>query len=168
MTSPSAPAATRVAVGLRWPLRAAAAFGAASALAYGAALGWRAEANGVATAAAFAVGFLFATFALSGVVPSTIKVGDVEVQLDRARESGKQAGHVDGLAAGAAISRQVAAGDLPVERVEAALRAALTGPGPLRVDGIHLPVPHVATAEAEDAVRQVGEALATVVKYSAR
>ncbi len=43
-----------------------------SALVYAALLGWRTNANGVVTAAAFAVGFLFATFALAGVVPANI------------------------------------------------------------------------------------------------
>jgi hypothetical protein len=163
----SAPGNTRLAVGLRWQLRAAAGLGAASALAYAAALGWRDHANGVATAAAFAVGFLFATFALSGVVPSNIKVGDVEIKLDQARESGMQAGHVEGLAVGAALSRQVATGDLPVEHVESALRAALTSPEPLRVDGIDLPVPQVTTAIAEESVQRVSDCLAMVAKHAA-
>lgn len=54
------------------------------------------------------------------VVPATIKIGDVEVKLQQARESGAVEGRVKGLAAGAAISERVAAGDLPVDQVETA------------------------------------------------
>jgi hypothetical protein len=76
-----------VAVQLQWYLRTLSALGAMSALVYAALLGWRTNANGVVTAAAFAVGFLFATFALAGVVPANIKIGDVEVKLQQARET---------------------------------------------------------------------------------
>jgi hypothetical protein len=159
---------TRLTVHLQWHLRSLAGLGAVGVLVYGAALGWRTEANGVATAAAFAVGSLFAIIALAGVVPSNIKVGDVEVKLDEARESGIHEGHAEGLAAGAAISGQVAAGDLPVDHVTTALRIALNSPEPLRVDGIHLPIAQLAPAEAEVMVQQVREALGTVAKESAR
>jgi hypothetical protein len=168
MTPTSVPGGTRLAVRLHWQLRAVSGLGASAALAYAAALGWQPHASGVATAAAFAVGFLFATFALSGTVPANIKVGDVEIKLDQARADGEQTGHVAGFTAGTAISRQVAAGDLPVDRIEAALRSALTGPGPLKIDGIQLPVAQLSPAEAEDAVLWVREALSTVAKHSAR
>jgi hypothetical protein len=142
---------TRLTVHLQWHLRSLAGLGAVGVLVYGAALGWRTEANGVATAAA-----------------SNIKVGDVEVKLDEARESGIHEGHAEGLAAGAALSGQVAAGDLPVDHVTTALRIALNSPEPLRVDGIHLPIAQLAPAEAEVMVQQVREALGTVAKESAR
>src|SRR5205823_12418116 len=143
MTTQPAPRASlpgnHVAVQLQWYLRALSALGAVSALVYAALLGWRTNANGVVTAAAFAIGFLFATFALAGVVPANIKVGDVEVKLQQAREHGADEGRVEGLAAGAAISKSVAAGDLPVEQVDTALQAALTSPESLRVECINLP-----------------------------
>jgi hypothetical protein len=60
-------------------------------------LGWRTNANGVVTAAAFAVGFLFATFALAGVVAAKVEVGDVEVKLQQARERGAEGGRIRGL-----------------------------------------------------------------------
>lgn len=151
---------------LQWYLRAAAAVGAIGALGYAFVLGWRADANGVATAAAFAVGFLFATFALAGVVPANVKIGDVEVKLQQARDSGTQKGRVEGLTAGAAISERVAAGELPVERVEAALRTALTSPESLRVDHIDLPVAQLAPPAAEEHVQQVAHALIAVAKRS--
>ncbi len=117
-------------------LRSAAAVAAVSALVYAAVLGWRTDANGVVTAAAFAVGFLFATFALAGVVPASIKIGDVELKMQQERKDAADEGRVQGLEAGAAISKVVAAGELRVDQVEAALRAALTSPESLRVDGI--------------------------------
>lgn len=156
----------RVAVQLHWGLRAMAALGAVSALVYASLLGWRTNANGVVTAAAFAIGFLFATFALAGVVPATIKIGDVEVKLQQARESGVEEGRVEGLAAGAAISEGVAAGDLPVDQVETALHTALTSPEPLRINGIDLPVAQLAPSAAEAEIQAVATALATVAKHS--
>lgn len=156
----------RVAVQLQWYLRATAALGAVSALGYASVLGWRSDANGVVTAAAFAVGFLFATFALAGVVPATVKVGDVEVKLQQARENGADEGRVEGLAVGAAISKSVAAGDLDVDHVEAALHTALTSPEPLRVDGISLPVAQLDTSAADAQIQAVKDALSTVAKYT--
>src|SRR5918998_2029616 len=158
----------RVAVPLNRYLRSAAALAAMSALGYAAVLGWRTEANGVVTAAAFAVGFLFATFALAGVVPASIKVGDVELKMQQERKDAADEGRVQGLEAGAAISKVVAAGELQVDQVEAALRAALTGPESLRVDGIDLPVPQLAVAAAERNVQKVADALTTVAERSAR
>lgn len=128
-------------------------------------LGWRTDTNGVVTAAAFAVGFLFATL-LAGVVPATIKIGDVEVKLQQARESGADEGRVEGLAAGVAISKKVAAGDLPVDRVETALHTTLTSPESLRVDGIDLPVAQFAPSVADAKMQAVADALTTVAKHS--
>jgi hypothetical protein len=139
-----------------------------SAFGYASVLGWRTNANGVVTAAAFAVGFLFATFALAGVVPSNIKVGDAEVKLQQARESGADEGRVQGLTAGVTISKGVAAGDLPVDRVEAALHAALTSPDSLRVDGVNLPVAQLAPSAAQAKVQAVADDLTTVAKHSGR
>ncbi|HEU0090420.1 MAG TPA: hypothetical protein VFQ77_22635 [Pseudonocardiaceae bacterium] len=172
MTTQSTPGASlpgdRVAVQLQWYLRTAAALGAISALGYAAVLGWRTDANGIVTAAAFAVGFLFATFALAGVVPANIKVGDVEVKLQQARERGAYEGRVEGLAAGADISKSVAAGDLLVERVETALRTALTSPESLRIDGVELPIAQLPPSAAEAKIHAVADALATVAKHSGR
>jgi hypothetical protein len=154
----------RVAVQLHWCLRAMAALGAISALLYASLLGWRTDANGVVVAAAFAVGFLFATFALAGVVPANIKVGDVEVKLQQARDSGAEEGRVEGLAAGAAISKRVVVGDLPVDQVETALHTALTSPESLRIDGINLPVAQLAPSAAEVKIQAVADDLATVAK----
>lgn len=167
-TPPASASRERVAVPLQGYLRVAATLGALSALGYAAVLGWRPEANGVVTASAFAVGFLFATFALAGVVPANIKIGDVEVKLQQARERGMQEGRVEGLAAGAAISKNVAAGDLPVEQVEAALRTALTSPESLRIDGIDLPVAQLAPPVADARIHAVADALSTVAHRASR
>ncbi|MCA1672140.1 MAG: hypothetical protein LC799_08045 [Actinobacteria bacterium] len=158
----------RVAVQLNRYLRSAAAVAAVSALGYAAVLGWRTDANGVVTAAAFAVGFLFATFALAGVVPASIKIGDVELKMQQERKDAADEGRVQGLEAGAAISKVVAAGELRVDQVEAALRAALTSPESLRVDGIDLPVPQLAPPAAEKNVQKVADALTTVAEHSER
>lgn len=172
MTTQSTPRGSlpgnRVTVQLQWYLRALSALGAVSALGYASVLGWRTNANGVVTAAAFAIGFLFATFALAGVVPANIKVGDVEVKLQQARENGADEGRVEGLAAGAAISKSVATGDLEVDRVKAALHVALTSPESLRIDGINLPVSQLAPSAAEAKIRAVADALTTVAKHSER
>jgi hypothetical protein len=158
----------RVAVQLQGYLRALSALGAVSALGYASMLGWRTNANGVVTAAAFAIGFLFATFALAGVVPANIKIGDVEVKLQQARENGADEGRVEGLAAGAAISKGVAAGDLGIDRITAALQSALTSPESLRIDGINLPVAQLTQSAAEAKVQTVADALMTVAKHSGR
>jgi hypothetical protein len=155
----------RVAVQLHWCLRALAALGAVSALLYVSVLGWRTDTNGVVTAAAFAVGFLFATFALAGVVPASIKIGDVELKMQQERKDAADEGRVQGLEAGAAISKGVAAGELRVDQVEAALRAALTSPESLQVNGINLPVPQLAPSAAERNVQKVANALTTVAKH---
>jgi len=172
MTPPSAPRASlptgRVAVQLKWHLRAVAGLGAVSALGYASVLGWRTDANGVVTAAAFAVGFLFATFALTGVVPASIKIGDVELKMQQELVNAANEGRVQGLEAGAAISKGVAAGDLPVDQVEAALRTALTSQESLHVDGVDLPVPQLAPPAAEENVQKVANALTVVAKHSER
>jgi hypothetical protein len=131
-------------------------------------LGWRINANGVVTAAAFAIGFLFATFALAGVVPANITIGDVEVKLQQARDNGADEGRAEGLATGTAISKAVAAGDLRVDQVHAALHTALTSPEPLRIDGINLPVAQLTPSAAEAAIQTVADALTTVAKHSGR
>ncbi|MBV9141702.1 MAG: hypothetical protein JO115_12420 [Pseudonocardiales bacterium] len=154
----------RVAVPLQGYLRILSAVAAVSALGYAAVLGWRTNANGVVTAAAFAVGFLFATFALAGAVPTSIKIGDVEVKLQQARENGA----VEGLTAGAAISKGVAAGDLPVEQVQEALHTALTSPKPLRLNDIDLPVAQLAPFAATARTQEVVDALRTVAHYAGR
>jgi hypothetical protein len=158
----------RVTVQLQGYLRTLSALGAVSALGYASVLGWRTNANGVVTAAAFAIGFLFATFALAGVVPANIKIGDVEVKLQQARENGADEGRVEGLAAGAAISKGVAAGDLGIDRITAALQSALTSPESLRIDGINLPVAQLTQSAAEAKVQTVADALMTVAKHSGR
>lgn len=142
--------------------------GGIGALGYVSVLGWRTDANGVATAAAFAVGFLFATFTLVGVVSANVKIGDVEIKLQQALDSGTQEGRVEGLTVGAVISERVAAGELPVERVEAALRTALTSPESHRVDHLDLPVAQLAPSAAEEHVQQVAHALVAVAKRSGR
>lgn len=166
MTTQSTPGSslpgTRVAVQLEGYLRVLSALGAVSALGYASVLGWRTNANGVVTASAFAVGFLFAIFALAGVVPASIKIGDVEVKLQQARENGA----VEGLTAGAAISKGVAAGDLPVEQVQKALHTALTSPKPLRLNDIDLPVAQLAPFAATARTQEVVDALRTVAHYA--
>jgi hypothetical protein len=153
---------TRVAVQLQWHLRAAAALGAISALGYASVLGWRSNTDGVVTAAAFAVGFLFATFALAGVVPASIKIGDVELELQQAGDEGR----VEGLAAGIAISKSVVTGELPVEQVETALQNALTSPEPLKIDGINLSVPQLTDFAAKTNTQAVKDSLVTVAEHS--
>lgn len=167
-STPPAPVLTqrRLAVQLHPLVRGLVAFGAVVAFGYAGTIGWRTNANGVVVAAAFAVGFLFAVFALAGVVPSHIKVGDVEVQLQQAWESGAGKGRVEGLTAGTELSKGVATGDLPVGQVEEAVYAALTSPESLRIDGIDLPIAQLAPAAAGTQTRAVAQALTTVAKHA--
>lgn len=156
-TAPARPArlAVELPAGARWTSAGA----AAACLAYALVLGWREDGDGVAVAAAFATALLLATAALGGVVPSSIRVGDVEVRLQQAREDGRDEGRVEGLASGTAISSKVATGELDAADVLAALHTALRTPGPLRVDGLRVPVPQLPGPEADAVVAAVGDAL---------
>jgi hypothetical protein len=75
---------------------------------------------------------------------------------------------IEGLAAGTAISKRVAAGDLEVDHVQAALHTALTSAEALRIDGINLPVAQLAPSAAEAKIQTVADALTTVAKHSGR
>lgn len=55
--------------------------------------------NGLGTASVFAVALLFGVVALSGTLPATVKVGDVEVLLQRAKQEGQAEGAVQAAAA---------------------------------------------------------------------
>jgi hypothetical protein len=155
----TAGASQRLGVELEKTYRRGAALAALVSLSYAFVLGWRADVSGIAVAAAFAVGFLFATFALSGVVPASIKVGDVELRLAQAKEDGRHEGRVDGIQTGALLGSKVVAGEVEVEEVAAALHEALTSPGPLRVDGVEVPVAQMPPAAAKAAVGAVEHAL---------
>jgi hypothetical protein len=111
MTDPSSllsPTA-RVAAKMEDWQRGLAALGAVVALLYAGVLGLRENSDGIATAAAFAVGLLFALVALTGVVPASIKVGDVELKLEQAKQQGKVEGQTWGMAQGATMTAEVAA-----------------------------------------------------------
>ncbi len=161
MTTPALPAAApppavhRPAVRLQTGYRVAAAVAAVASLGDAFVLGWRDSADGTAVAAAFVTGFLFASFALAGVVPSSIKVGDVELSLQQA----KDAGRVEGIGAGTHLAAQVASGQLGVDEVSRALHTALTTDADLQVDGVHLPVPRLSPQAAEQALHTVVAAL---------
>jgi hypothetical protein len=108
-TSPLRPPTDRVAAKMEDWQRGLAALGAVIALVYGGILGWRENSDGIATAAAFAVGLLFAILALTGILPASIEVGDVELKLEQARQQGKVEGETLGMAQGAIKIGEVAA-----------------------------------------------------------
>jgi hypothetical protein len=64
--------------------------------------------NGVGTAAVFAVAFLFGIVAFGGILPTALKVGDVEVMLQNAKQEGKAEGAVQAAQATAQMAKQVA------------------------------------------------------------
>jgi hypothetical protein len=61
--------------------------------------------NGIGTASVFAIGLLFAVAAIGGVLPTSIKVGDVQLAIQNAA--------ADGLVKGAEAAQQVAKGAEP-------------------------------------------------------
>ncbi len=89
---------------VRWTLAVVSAL----ALIYGFWFGRSKDANGVSVAAALAVGVLLLIVAIGGQLPSSLKVGDVEVKLDQARADGAREGAK--LAATAATG--MSAGDI--------------------------------------------------------
>jgi len=60
--------------------------------------------NGISTAAVVAVGLLFGVVAVSGMMPASIKVGDVEIMLQRAKEEGMAEGAFAAVTATAKIA----------------------------------------------------------------
>jgi hypothetical protein len=148
-------------------------------LAYGAVLAWREDADGIAVAAAFAVGLANLIFALAGVVPSSVKVGDVEFQLQRAKAEGKeegaqlgkaqgkaegvQEGAVAGLRTAAALCEKVKEGEMQPAEVEAVLAEALSSDKPLDlplVEGPPLPVANLGD-EAPAAANRLAQAFSS-------
>jgi hypothetical protein len=143
------------------------------ALAFGAVLAWREESEGIAVASVFAVGLVTLIFALAGVVPANIKVGDVEVQLLQAtaegkkqgkqegKEEGKQEGAAAGLQAVKAVCEKVKEGVLQPEGVEAALTEALSTPAPLDLPAVSAPPLDVAdlSADARATASAIAQAL---------
>lgn len=119
---------------------------------YACVLAWREEAEGVATAAAFAVALLALIFALAGVVPASIRVGDVEFKIQQAKDEGKEEGGLEGFVAGAKVAAEVRAGRMEPDAVAAAAKAALTSDHPLRMAeiGVEVPVPNLASDEEAD------------------
>jgi hypothetical protein len=122
-------------------------------LVYACVLAWREETEGVATAAAFALALLALIFALAGVVPASVKVGDVEFKIRQAEESGKEQGGLEGFIAGTKVASEVKEGHMDPDAVVAATRAALTSDNPLRVPevGVEVPVPKMASVQEANA-----------------
>ncbi|TCN43308.1 hypothetical protein EV644_10253 [Kribbella orskensis] len=124
-------------------------------LGYGGVLAWREQSDGIAVASAFAVGLVTLIFALAGVVPASVKVGDVQVQLQQAKADGKVEGKVEGRVEGKAegkeegavaglrtaaeVCEKVKSGDLRPEQVEAALTEALSSDAPFDLAAVSAP-----------------------------
>jgi hypothetical protein len=139
---------TRVGAALETRWRVLAGLVGIVGLVFGGVLAWREQTEGLAVASAFAVGLITLIFAFAGVVPASIKVGDVEVQLKQAvaegkeqgkqegKEEGKQEGAVAGLQTAAAVCEKVKEGLLLPEEVEAALAEALSTAAPLDLPAV--------------------------------
>src|SRR5262249_39918468 len=87
--------------------------------------------NGIGTAAVFAVAFLFGIVAFAGILPTALKVGDVEVMLQNAKQEGKAEGAVQAAQATAQVAKlekdpEDAVAQLPVpDDVKPAIKDAL-------------------------------------------
>ncbi|HEY7100529.1 MAG TPA: hypothetical protein VH573_02690 [Mycobacteriales bacterium] len=107
--APLAPAVEQPIV--RWIVAVA----AVASLGYGFVLGSDDDSNGVTVAAALAVGVLLLVVALAGQLPSSLKVGDVELKLDQAR--------ADGVRDGAKLAAKAATGMSTADIEQAATQA---------------------------------------------
>ena len=156
-TSPVLPG-RRMAAELEWYWRVVAAVVGVVTLAYAFLLGWHETAEGVATAAAFAVALFTLIFALAGVVPASVKVGDVEVKLQQAKEEGKkegaEQGGLQGVKVGAALAARVQRGEIQADDVGQALKTALMTDKPLELDlpaaNVQVPMPKLEDEKAAD------------------
>jgi uncharacterized membrane protein len=154
------PPTGRLAAELEGRWRVVAAVVAGLSLVYGGILAWRANTNGVAVAAHFGVGIISFVFALAGVVPASVKLGDLEVKLqqaqEQAREEGKQQGSLAGLQAAVEIAQLP-----PSERdeVKDSLAEALRTDEPLSLSQVELPLPKLADADARRNAATITDAL---------
>jgi hypothetical protein len=138
-------------------------------LIYACVLAWHEDAEGVATAAAFAVAFFALIFALAGVVPASVKIGDVEVKIQQAKEEGKaegkeegkEEGGLEGFMAGASVATDLQMNRLDIDTVRTAVKTALMSDEPLRLaSGIEVSVPKLASEEAaNDCTAEIVNAL---------
>jgi hypothetical protein len=139
-TVPGALPTDRVASQLEGGWRLTAAVVGVVVLAFACVLAWREETEGVATAAAFAVAIFALIFAFAGVVPASIKIGDL-ITIENAKKEGKEEGKVEGLVAGAKVATAVQGQNIDKPVIEEAVMKALTTDEPLRLGGIEVPVP---------------------------
>lgn len=160
----AAPPSRRVAAEVNGELRWFAGVIGVGAIAYGAVLAWRDGGDGVAIASVFAVGLIALIFAMAGVVPASVKVGDLEMKLSQAEERGKQEGITEGKAQGitegkaqgiaegkaegkasgalaglltaAEIRAAVERKEVPPDELRKALEAALSSDSPLKLSAL--------------------------------
>jgi hypothetical protein len=157
---PPVPPTRRVSAELEPQWRFAAGVVGVGTLIYACVLAWHDGAEGVATAAAFAVAFFALIFGLAGVVPASVKVGDVEVKIQQAKqegreegkEEGKEEGALTGFMAGAKVATDVKEQRLRVDDVKEAVKAALMSDDPLRLSDIDVRIPKLASEEDVDAL----------------
>jgi hypothetical protein len=156
------PPARRMAAELDWYWRVGAAVIGVATLAYAFMLAWYKTAQGVATAAAFAVALFALIFALAGVVPASVKVGDLEVKLQQAKEQGKEEGTeqggLQGFKAAIAVAAGVRSGEVQPDDISQGLKAALMSDKPMEVRlpeaTVRVPVPKLGDAKAAEAHAQ--------------
>jgi hypothetical protein len=115
----------------------------AGAFVFGGMLAWQEKSDGIAVASAFAVAAIAFVFGLAGVVPASVKVGDVELALQQAKQQGSEEGQkrgvVQGITTAAVVKQCMNEGLVPAEQVKSALTQALTTDAPLDTDAIGVP-----------------------------
>jgi hypothetical protein len=139
----------RVASKLEGLWRLTAAVVGVAVLAFACVLAWREETEGVAAAAAFAVAILTLIFAFAGVVPASIKIGDL-ITIENAKNEGKKVGKLEGLVDGAKVATAVQTANIDKPVIEEAVKKALTTNQPLRLGGIEVPVPKLESDQAAE------------------
>jgi hypothetical protein len=147
--------AGRAAVALHLGWRIAAAVFGGGALIFGGALALADKSDGVAVAAAFALAAAMLIFAVMGVVPASIKVGDIDIKLEQAMEAGRQNGAVAGLQAAGELK------DLPQEEFKDDLTKGLTTDQHLPPDDWTFRLPNLGSngaSTAENIAQALGKA----------
>jgi hypothetical protein len=168
LTAASVRPTRRLAAELEWHWRLIAVIVAIGTLAYAFVLAWHETSEGIATAAAFTVALFALIFALAGVVPASVKIGDVEFQLRQAESHGKAEGtaegHLEGIKAGTRLATKVCEGTLDVADVKEAVTTALTSDTPIDLPDAHVQVPNLQNEVASAQANEIANSLQVIAE----
>jgi hypothetical protein len=174
------PSPGRVAAEMHVAWRVTSALVGAATLVFAAVLAWHEDTEGVASAAAFGVAFFALIFAFAGVVPASVKVGDIEVKVQQAKEDGKEEGKkagkeegwkegaeatgLDAFIAGCEVAQKVSTGDLDLDTIKTEVAAALSSEMSIDLPDMDkkVPVPNLDSASANARAGEIVDVLAPV------